>query len=667
MRNTILAILLGLSTTAWAVTYKPYVNSTKASAPRSSSVTYDMPDYQFYSTSMFQSSQGYASSRVAQQGRVHVVASQEKVGLERTSVGAGFNILGNSREKKHITPQMIMVGDLTMRSTSSMLSSNNSNRQDPTLTNISVRPITPPRRIINPDDDDDDDVENGTPVGDGLLPLLLLAMAYAVWKLRRRALWAALLGLVACTPAKQGNQAFDSSVRYSQEVINARMSCWYNKDKQVGFPNANATNGAVLPVEEAGWDYVPGVVAKGILDVWEYYQDSAWADAWYEGLCQWGLCQTATDHGGVLDDLNCTKVFLGLYQGAKPGGRFENAANAAYFRQQLCRGAKGLADHKARYTIAAGGAAGGWMHKATDDPSKSYYGQMWCDGAYMGPALLAQLLAAGVTDEAELGWNDVYDQFTASWPYLWDEEKQLPYHVLFTDIQSNRNARDIYESGHAYACANDSSIYHSEEYWGRAAGWYMLALVDVLEAYLESLKASGEWHEGDALPSAAYFDILLDYLTQLADGLVARQDQQTGCWYQLLQYGPEKCATQGVETTGSERYSNVAEGGTQCNYLESSASCLITAALLKGTRLGLLHHAEAGRRGYEGIIRQFVRGERGTYTITSSCQSAGLSHDRNGSAAYYLIGKDVPIQDNTEGKVLGPFLMAAVEYERLAR
>jgi hypothetical protein len=50
--------------------------------------------------------------------------------------------------------------------------------------------------------------------------------------------------------------------------------------------------------------------------------------------------------------------------------------------------------------------------------------------------------------------------------------------------------------------------------------------------------------------------------------------------------------------------------------------------------------------------------------ITGSCQSAGLSTDRNGTAAYYLIGKDVPIQDNTEGKVLGAFLMAAVEYER---
>ena len=117
--------------------------------------------------------------------------------------------------------------------------------------------------------------------------------------------------------------------RYSAEIINARMSAWYNKDNQVGFPNANSTNGIIQPEAEASWDYVPGVVAKGILDVWEYYQDSAWADAWYEGLCAWALKQTATDKGGILDDLNCTKVFLGLYEGAKPGGRFENAENAA--------------------------------------------------------------------------------------------------------------------------------------------------------------------------------------------------------------------------------------------------------------------------------------------------------------------------------------------------
>lgn len=471
---------------------------------------------------------------------------------------------------------------------------------------------------------------------------------------------------------------------YSRTMIDARMSAWYNKDNCVGFPNANATNGITLPEHAATWDYVPGVVAKGILDVWQYYQDSAWADAWYMGIAQWADSLNEAElnelvRGGILDDLNCAKVFMGLYEGAQPGGKFENAEKAAFYKEQMHRAAMGLAEHKAKYSISVPDAGapvhGGWMHKATNDPSRSYWGQMWCDGAYMGPALLAQLLYYDACGGTDLGWNDVYTQFEASFPYLWDEEKQLPYHVLFTDVTTNKNARAIYEAGHAYEVERDdvqcTKVYHSEEFWGRAAGWYILALVDVLEAYM--MHVQGDEVQGTKeLPSAQHFDEMRNYLTKLADGLVARQDKETGCWYQLLQYGPEKCATQGVDDTGSAKYTNVSEGGTQCNYLESSASCLITAALLKGSRLGLIDHAEAGKRGFEGILRTFVRqvpedkmpSTKEWLSITSSCQSAGLSHDRNGTAAYYLIGKDVPIQDNTEGKVLGAYLMAAVEYER---
>ena len=526
-----------------------------------------------------------------------------------------------------------------------------------------------PRRIINPDEDDDDNQENGTPIGDTLLPLLLFGMVYIFIRNRKRkqtyrvhngiicaitALTSILM--VSCQP--QGEK-----VRYSQELINARMTAWHNKDAEVGFPNANSTNGITKPEHFATWDYVPGVVAKGILDVWAYYQDSAWADAWYKGLEQWALQfkgESLEFRGGILDDLNCLKVFIGLYEGAKPGGRFENAEHAEFYMEQMRKGAQALAKHKERYSIRELGnerlaVEGGWMHKATDDPAKSYWGQMWCDGAYMGPALLAQLLRVGACEGTGLGWNDVYTQFETSWPYLWDEEKKLLYHVLFADVEVNENARAIYENGHAYLC-KEGNVYHSEEYWGRAAGWYILALVDVMEAYVANLLPGEE--------PGANFDILRDYMTQLSDGLVARQDPKTGCWYQLLAYDSTKCATQGVDDTGSERYSNVEAGGTQCNYLESSASCLITAALLKASRLGFIDQMDAGKRGYEGILKQFVRGEKGNYNLIHSCQSAGLSYDRNGTAAYYLIGKDVRIQDDTEGKVLGAFLMAAVEYER---
>ena len=458
--------------------------------------------------------------------------------------------------------------------------------------------------------------------------------------MKKNLFFVALILFVACAPQQAKAVTFDPTVRYSQEVINARMTSWKNMDSRVGFPNDNSTNGSTTPGTAASWDYVPGVVAKGILDVWEYYQDSTWADAWYQGLSSWALGKTAKNTGGSLDDLNCTKVFFGVYDGCKTGGKFENSTNADYCMTQMGRGADGLEAHNANYSISgtSSTADGGWYHKS------SYGNQMWCDGAYMGPALLAQLLAYGVS--TTLTWADVMTQFTSSWGGLWDEDKKLLWHCFSTDKSSGG------ASGWVYA-PDQPKIgggYHSAEYWGRANGWYIMALVDVLEA----MDKAGKTGDADYL-------IIKGYLEKLAAGLVARQDATSGCWYQLLQYDDSKCATHGVDATGSSTYKN---SNPQCNYLESSGSCLITAALLKGTRLGYFNQAEAGKKGYEGIIANFLSGSAGSYQLTSSCQSAGLGSDLNGSAAYYLIGKDVPIQNDSEGKVLGPFLMAAVEYER---
>ena len=168
--------------------------------------------------------------------------------------------------------------------------------------------------------------------------------------MRKILLFAIILGFIGCS--------HQQPMPYSRQMIDARMSAWYNKDHQVGFPNANSTNGITHPAVQASWDYVPGVVAKGILDVWQYYQDSAWADAWYIGLSSWTdqfRDESLEMRGGILDDLNCAKVFIGLYEGAKPGGRFENAARAAYYMQQMQRAARGLEEHKRYYTISEGG------------------------------------------------------------------------------------------------------------------------------------------------------------------------------------------------------------------------------------------------------------------------------------------------------------------------
>ena len=65
-------------------------------------------------------------------------------------------------------------------------------------------------------------------------------------------------------------------------------------------------------------------------------------------------------------------------------------------------------------------------------------------------------------------------------------------------------------------------------------------------------------------------------------------------------------------------------------------------------------------------LNYFIKEETdGKIKIIQSCESAGLSSDRKGDADYYLCGEDAIVNNNTEGKVLGPFIMAALEYEKL--
>jgi hypothetical protein len=138
----------------------------------------------------------------------------------------------------------------------------------------------------------------------------------------------------------------------------------------------------------------------------------------------------------------------------------------------------------------------------------------------------------------------------------------------------------------------------------------------------------------------------------VAEGLQARQDAESGVWYQLLQYDN----------------SYVGECG-KANYLEASASSMFTYAYLKALRLGLLDESyrPTAERAYQGLIQTFVtENADGSLNLNHSCRSAGLgpasSPSRDGSASYYLCGGDVTEVSN-EGKSLGPFIMASLEYE----
>lgn len=468
-------------------------------------------------------------------------------------------------------------------------------------------------------------------------------------------------------PAKKGDACtFQEGVRYSAAVINSRINDFKANTKDAGF-GIFADNGTIVEQPnntKAYLDYVPGLVAKAILEAVDYYKDSEEVNVkpWWYAMQYYGCTYDIAESGkqGMsFDDLNAVKMYFKLQELAtakafSDGMQYSNATTQTIASQRFAAALQGIKTANSNYAIKAStlaGAAGGWWHKV------NYVDQMWCDGQYMGPALLAQMKNSFADYSNMTGddWELITKQFRIAWKYLWDNEKELLYHA-FTADPGGWAAKDWA----GISALSGREIYHSAEYWGRAVGWYFLALVDVLE----QLQQAG-------LTTSDYYQTLYGQLQLLADGIADRQDAESGCWYQLLAHdGTFKAETYNA----SYRYTDQPVS----NYLESSCTAIFTAAYLKGVRLGVLDekYIAVAKKAYKGIVETFMvsDGEGGVHLI-GCCKSAGLggASYRDGSAAYYLLGKDTePTVSNpsspsfyTEGKVFGAFVLAATEYERL--
>ena len=166
----------------------------------------------------------------------------------------------------------------------------------------------------------------------------------------------------------------------------------------------------------------------------------------------------------------------------------------------------------------------------------------------------------------------------------------------------------------------------SSQFWARAMGWHMMALVDTLAYYPEDNPGRRQ---------------LIVALEKDAAAVARYQDSATGLWYQVLD-----------------------KAGAKGNYLESSASCMFVYALAKAVRQGYLpqHYLADAERGYKGILNRFVEtGPGDEVSLTGTVKGAGLGGDpyRDGSYAYY-IGEKAATNDP---KGVGAFLMASAEIE----
>jgi len=304
-----------------------------------------------------------------------------------------------------------------------------------------------------------------------------------------------------------------------------------------------------------------------------------------------GQIQTYNRNEFQLDSLNPGKTALALWR-LTHEARYRNAAYVLHFQ---------LASQPRTYD-------GGFWHK------QRYTNQMWLDGIYMASPFYAE--CGQVFDEIG-DLNEAATQIRLIDQHTYDPTTGLNYHGWDADrVQPWANP--------------DTGC--SSNFWGRAEGWYVMALVDVLD-YLPA--------HHPARPQ------IIAILQKTARGLVRWQDAPTGLWWQVLD-----------------------QGSRPGNYREASASAMFVYALAKGINHGYLSRdfLPAAEKGYAGIIQNLIRPDgKDRWSLTHCCSVAGLGGApgggkmRDGSFNYY-IGEPVVTNDL---KGVGPFILAGIEMEAL--
>ena len=273
-----------------------------------------------------------------------------------------------------------------------------------------------------------------------------------------------------------------------------------------------------------------------------------------------------------------------------------------------------------------------------------YAYQVWLDGIFMG--LPFRVLTAPIMEKTQKARKNRKAPTTQS---IYDDavnQLNITYQrTLDPKTGLNRHAYD--ETRKTFWADKETGL--SQHCWGRAQGWFTMALIEVLDALPEDYTRRGE---------------VIDLLKKDFDAILKWQDKKSGLWYQVMD-SPKR------------------EG----NYLESTCSAMFTYALLKAYRKGYVdsQYRDAGIKAYKGMIKNFIKVHADkTISLTQCCSVAGLgpaatpeveaamkqinpkgtvkeNKKRDGSYEYYL---SEPIRDN-DAKGVGPFLWASLEMEMM--
>jgi unsaturated rhamnogalacturonyl hydrolase len=383
---------------------------------------------------------------------------------------------------------------------------------------------------------------------------------------------ASLVFMVACNPANKTKQADKWSVRMANTVIE-------QYDSLVNYLNAD---------ESKKWQYDVAMLG-GAIDKLGYI------DPKYSEYLKTYVDYFVDEHGNIfryqleeynIDRINPGKNLLTLYK--RTG---EERYKTAFMQ---------LVEQMKTHPKTE---SGGYWHK------KIYPNQLWLDGIYMASPFLAQY----AKEYNDPQWFDVVaHQITNIYKKTLDEKTGLLYHAV-------DESREMQWS--------DPETGHSPHFWSRAMGWYLMAIVDVLDYLPED---HPNRHEIQTI------------LKNTIDALLNVADPNTGLWYQVIDHI-----------------------GKEGNYIEASGSIMYTYAMAKGANKGYLddEYLAIANTKFDSVIKNLIDiDENGHLILRNTCGGCGLGGNpyRDGNYQYYITEKVV--LNDTKG--VGPFILAAIELDR---
>jgi unsaturated rhamnogalacturonyl hydrolase len=364
----------------------------------------------------------------------------------------------------------------------------------------------------------------------------------------------------------------------SQQLADTAMNrIWVDDGNPAGIPRK--------------WTYDQGVILKGIEALWY-----ATGDARYFNHIKTGMDFWVDKDGNIkgyeveeynIDHITPGRAMLTLYR-VTGNEKYLKAVNL--LRSQLKTHPRTK--------------EGGFWHK------KIYPNQMWLDGLYMGQPFYTEYSVTFGEDN----FNDIANQFVWMETHARDPKTGLLYHGWDESKQQRWANKETGLSPHI---------------WGRAMGWYAMALVDTLDSFPKNHPRRAE---------------IVAILNREAAAIEKYQDKD-GLWWDIIDL-PNKPK----------------------NYHESSAAAMFVYALAKGVRQGNLpeRYLKVAERGWAGIKREFIEtlpDGNVDWKGTVSVSGLGGNPYRDGSYDYYMSEKVIV----NDPKGLGAAIKAAVEMEMLEK